>query len=130
MPALRQDLIAIPQIYEGKEYFVIKDPISLKYFRLSKEDYSLACLFDGKRTFAEIRAAFLEQYPQLRLSHIPSELTTRIMTFANELAMMQFIGVKGNIVRKRGLEKTSGQFKPQSLLGRIFWFQMSLFDPD
>ena len=51
LPALRGDLLIIQQIFEGRTYYVIKDPVSLQYFRLTAEDYYLATLFDGRRTF-------------------------------------------------------------------------------
>ena len=67
VPPLRADLIIVKQFYEGRTYYVVKDPISLQYFRLTAEDYYLATLFDGKRSAREARDAYVERFPHLRL---------------------------------------------------------------
>ncbi|HRK16640.1 MAG TPA: hypothetical protein PK490_20335 [Prosthecobacter sp.] len=46
-PALRRDLETSRQLFEGRAFVIIKDPLSLKYFRLTAEDHALAALFDG-----------------------------------------------------------------------------------
>ncbi|HET6406905.1 MAG TPA: hypothetical protein VFG14_03410, partial [Chthoniobacteraceae bacterium] len=69
LPGLRTDLVVTQQLFEGRTYFVVKDPISLQYFRMTAEDYSLAMLFDGKRTFGEIRDIYSKQYPQVHLEY-------------------------------------------------------------
>ena len=63
VPPLRSDLIVIKQFYEGRTFYVVKDPISLQYFRLTAEDYFLATLFDGKRTIRQVRDAYVERFP-------------------------------------------------------------------
>ena len=63
MPALRGDLIITRQLFEGRTYYVVKDPISLQYFRMSAEDYFLATLFNGQRTFGQDPRCLLERFP-------------------------------------------------------------------
>src|SRR3954470_12326323 len=74
LPALRSDLIVNQQQFEGRSYYVVKDPISLQYFRMTAEDYFLATLFDGKRTFGTIRGLYVERYPHVHLEYTPEEL--------------------------------------------------------
>src|SRR5678815_2259162 len=95
MPALRGDLIVTQQLFEGRSYFVVKDPISLQYFRMTAEDYFLATLFDGKRKFGEIRDIYAERFPHVRLEYTPEELNERVLRFANDLALLQFLSVQG-----------------------------------
>ena len=45
---MRPDLIARQQRYQGKLYWVIKDPIGLNYFRFQEEEYALLQLLDGR----------------------------------------------------------------------------------
>ena len=40
LPPLRGDLNISKQRFEGRTYYVVKDPISLQYFRLTGEDYA------------------------------------------------------------------------------------------
>ncbi len=129
MPPWRHDLIVSEQLYEGSTFYVIKDPISLDYFRLSVEDYFLATLFDGKRKFAEIREAYAAKFPHLRLAFSPEQLTEKVVRFANELSSMQFLQAHGKVVRKRA-EKRKKKSSVLTFLRNIFWVQFSVFDPD
>src|SRR5882757_571504 len=95
LPALRPDLVVNQQQFEGRTYYVVKDPISLQYFRMSAEDYFLATLFDGKRNFGKIREIYLANYPHIPLEYTPEEVNERILRFANDLALMQMLSVQG-----------------------------------
>src|SRR6187455_181640 len=101
MPALRGDLLVTQQFFEGRSYYVVKDPISLQYFRMTAEDYFLATLFDGKRTFGKIRDLYVERFPHVRLDYTPEELNERVLRFANDLALLQFLSVQGMRLKAR-----------------------------
>jgi putative peptide zinc metalloprotease protein len=133
LPQLRTDLVISKQIFEERTYYVVKDPISLQYFRLTAEDYELAILFDGKRTFGAIRDAWVKQYPHLRLDYTPEELNERVLKFANDLALLQFLAVQGQRMKarmdaaKKNKAKKGGLYQ---LTNQIFFFRKSLYDPD
>ncbi len=133
LPALRGDLVVNKQLYEGRSYYVVKDPISLQYFRMTAEDYFLATLFDGRRTFGQIRDLYLQRYPHVRLDYDPEELNERVLRFANDLALMQFLSVQGMRVKARlDAAKTRKKSKGglYNLANQVFFFRFSLFDPD
>ena len=133
LPQLRADLVISKQVFEGRSYYVIKDPISLQYFRLTAEDFDLAVLFDGKRTFGAIRDAWVRAHPHLRLDYTPDELNERVLKFANDLAMLQFLAVQGQRLKarmdaaKKQKQKKGGLY---ALANNIFFFRKSLYDPD
>ena len=52
---LREDLITSEQVYLGRAYVVVKNPISLTYFRLSRAHFEAARRFDGKTPRARHR---------------------------------------------------------------------------
>src|SRR5204863_3466719 len=85
----------------GRTFYVVKDPISLQYFRLTGEDYDLAMLFNGKRNFGQIRDEWVRHYPHLKLDYSADELNERVLKFANDLALMQFLAVQGQRVKAR-----------------------------
>src|SRR5215212_8056633 len=101
LPALRADLVVSQQRFEGRSYYVVKDPISLQYFRLTAEDYYLATLFDGKRTFGRIRQEYTERFPHVQLEYSQEELNDRVLRFANDLALLQFLSVQGMRLKAR-----------------------------
>src|SRR6202012_6095602 len=101
VPPLRADLIIIKQYYEGRTFYVVKDPISLQYFRLTAEDYYLATLFDGKRTIAQVRQAYKDHFPHLRLDYSEEEINERVSHFANDLGLLQFLSLQGSRLKPR-----------------------------
>jgi putative peptide zinc metalloprotease protein len=133
MPALRGDLVVTQQLFEGRTYFVVKDPISLQYFRMTAEDYFLATLFDGKRTFGQVRELYAGRYPQVHLEYTPEELNERVLRFANDLALLQMLSVQGQRLKARmDAAKTAKKKKKglYELANKIFFFRKSIFDPD
>src|ERR1700689_3256583 len=101
VPPLRGDLIVIKQYYEGRTYYVVKDPVSLQYFRLTAEDYFLATLFDGRRTLRQIRDLYVERFPHLRLDFSEEEIDERVSRFANDLGLLQFLSIHGTRLKPR-----------------------------
>ncbi|HEX8297235.1 MAG TPA: hypothetical protein VF593_13105, partial [Chthoniobacteraceae bacterium] len=133
MPPLRKDLIITQQTYEGRTYYVVKDPISLQYFRMTAEDYFLATLFDGARTFGQVREAYLRRFPHARLEYTPEDVNERVLRFANDLAMLQFLSVQGMRLKARyDAAKTQKKKKGglYAFTNKLFFFRKSLFDPD
>lgn len=133
MPPLRSDLLIGRQLFEGRTYYVVKDPISLQYFRMSAEDYFLATLFDGRRTFGKIRAEYLARYPHARLDYTPEEVNERVLRFSNDLALMQFLSVQGQRLKARydhatRQKKKKGWF--YNAVNTVFFLRFSVFDPD
>lgn len=133
IPPLRADLVVSKQMYEGRSYYVIKDPISLQYFRLTSEDYSLATLFDGKRDLAHVRKLYVERFPHLRLDYTEEELQERISRFANDLGLLQFLSIQGSRLKQRyDAIKARKQAKPSfyKLVNNVFFARYSVYDPD
>src|SRR6187397_2185434 len=64
---VRPDLQIFEQKYEGKTFHVVKDPVCLRYYRFSKQEYFVFQLFDGKHTMEEVQLAFEEEFKPLRL---------------------------------------------------------------
>ena len=133
LPPLRRDLIVTQQVYEGRSYFVVKDPVSLQYFRMTAEDYYLATLFDGSRTFGQIRDLYLAHFPHVRLEYSQDDLNERVLRFANDLALLQFLSVQGMRLKARYeavKKKKTSKGGLYNLANKIFFFRFSLVDPD
>ncbi len=54
---LRRDLSIEPHKYEGRTYFVIKDPISLRYYHLKENEHFLLQFLDGGHTLEDAQKA-------------------------------------------------------------------------
>jgi len=130
--ALRSDLTISHQLFEGRSFTIIKDPMSLKYFRLPAEDYALAALFDGQRSVKEIREAFLQAHPHASLTQGMQRITERILAFANELLTAGFLeataaGVRRQMELKRLRHRPA---TPWGLFMKSLFLKIPLSDPD
>lgn len=133
IPPLRPDLIVTKQIFESRTYYVVKDPISLQYFRLTAEDYFLATLFDGKRTVGQVREIYIGRFPHLRLDYSEEELKERVTRFANDLALLQFLNVQGSRLKVRYdaiKQHKKHKLSFYKLVNNVFFIRFSIFDPD
>ncbi len=130
--ALRSDLAISHQLFEGRAFAIIKDPLSLKYFRLPAEDYALAALFDGVRSVKEIREAFLQAHPHAGLVDGNQAIAARIVAFANELLSAGFLeataaGARRQIELKKLRHKP---LTPWGLFMKALFLKLPLWDPD
>jgi putative peptide zinc metalloprotease protein len=64
---LRPDLAIEEHRYEGRKFYVVKDPVSLRYYRLKDNERFLLKYMDGKRTLEEAQKAYEREYRPERL---------------------------------------------------------------
>ncbi|HYV34884.1 MAG TPA: site-2 protease family protein, partial [Gemmataceae bacterium] len=65
---VRPDLDINPQRYEGRTYFVVKDPVSLRYYRFKEQEHFLIELMDGTTTLDQAQKAFETRFRPDRLT--------------------------------------------------------------
>lgn len=130
--ALRQDLAISQQVFEGHAYTIVKDPLTLKYFRLGVEDFSLASLFDGRRTERQAEEAFVRLYPQAALAQDAQALRSRIQAFSQELATAGLLeataaGVRHQLERQKQRQRS---LSPWAWFMKGLFLKIPLWDPD
>src|SRR3974377_274174 len=65
---LRPDLEVTPQRYEGRTYWVVKDPVSLRYYRFKEQEHFLIRNMDGAHTLDEAQKEFERRFRPDRLT--------------------------------------------------------------
>src|SRR5438034_9561062 len=65
---IRRDLAIAPQKYEGRTYYVVKDPVSLRYYRFKEQEHFLIGLMDGAATLDEAQKEFEKRFRPDRLT--------------------------------------------------------------
>src|SRR3954451_15914266 len=65
---LRGDLNISAQRYEGKTFYVVKDPVSLRYYRFKEQEHFLLTLMDGEHTLDDSQKAFEKRFRPERLT--------------------------------------------------------------
>jgi putative peptide zinc metalloprotease protein len=64
----RGDLITNRQVYQGQAWWVVKDPISLHYFRFRPEEYWLLDMLDGQKSLEVLKEQFEAKFPPRRIT--------------------------------------------------------------
>src|SRR5213079_2169849 len=65
---LRCDLDIAPQKYEGRTYYVVKDPVSLRYYRFKEQEHFLLRYMDGTHTLDDAQKEFETRFRPDRLT--------------------------------------------------------------
>ena len=128
---LRADLVTSEQIYLGRAYTIVKNPISLTYFRLSRAHYEVARRFDGKTPLKEIAAAMQAGNAYWRA--LPTEQALEEMAqLASQLSHSGVLQTTGRYALQRlnNLHARKKIFRPEVLIGSILYIKKSLVDPD
>ena len=64
----RGDLVTNRQVYQGQAWWVVKDPISLHYFRFRPEEYWLLDMLDGQKSLEVLKEQFEAKFPPRRIT--------------------------------------------------------------
>ena len=64
----RGDLVVNRQVYQGQAWWVVKDPISLHYFRFRPEEYALLEMLDGQTSLESLKEQFESRFPPRRIT--------------------------------------------------------------
>ena len=63
----RTDLTAKRERYLGKSYWIVKDPVGLKYFRFQDEEYAILQMLDGNHSLDAIKEQFQKEFPPQKI---------------------------------------------------------------
>lgn len=123
---LRSDLQISEQRYEGKRSYVVKDPVSLRYYRFNEQEYFVVRLFDGKHTMEEIQKEFERNYRPHRLTHEDLE------AFARQLLTAGLAQHESSRAAEELLESRRKQRRLQRIATwtNILYIKIPIFDPD
>jgi len=65
---IRRDLAIAPQKYEGRTYYVVKDPVSLRYYRFKEQERFLIDMMDGTATLDDAQKEYEKRFRPERLT--------------------------------------------------------------
>lgn len=123
---LRADLKISPQLFYGQLCFVIKDPVTLRYFRLQPTEHFLATQLDGRRTARDLLGLLQQQFPDS-----PASLSEvlRFIGMLHEAHLLLGEGVAhAQWLAKRG--QTSRRRRLLAFFQNFLFLKLPLFNPD
>ncbi len=122
----RPDLSARKQVYLGKSYWVVKEPVGLNYFRFQEEEYAILQMLDGQTSLDEIKRRFEAEFP-------PQKIT--LDELQNFVGMLHRSGLVIADVPGQGLQLAQRRSKRRrrelfSSLGNILCLRFKGIDPE
>jgi putative peptide zinc metalloprotease protein len=64
----RPDLQVTKQRYQGRQYWIVKDPVGLNYFRFQEEEFNLLNWLDGENSLDDLRNRFEKQFAPQKIT--------------------------------------------------------------
>ena len=123
---VRPDLQHVEQRYEGKAFYVIKDPVCLRYYRFNRQEYFVFSLFDGTHTMEDVRKKFEDEYKPHRLEFSDLEGFARQLVTAG-LVQHEAAGTGKHLFQRRLKQRRMKRF---AAISNIMYWKIPVFDPD
>jgi putative peptide zinc metalloprotease protein len=123
---IRPDLDISQQRYEGKTCYVVKDPVSLRYYRFNEQEYFVVKMFDGKHTLEEAQKEFELNFRPQRLTHEDLE------GFARQLLTAGLVQHESSRAAQELLVSRRKQRRMQRIatFTNILYIKIPIIDPD
>lgn len=126
LPAPRPDLQVSPQLYLGKTVYMVKDPVSLAYFRIQPAEHAILRLLDGKLTANDLAERVNASHPAHTIA--PDD----VLMFVK---MLQGAGLLLGRGEKHGhwlrqIHLTRQKKKRVALISNLLFIKVPVLDPD
>ena len=122
----RPDLTTQRQSYQGRDYWVVKDPIALKYYRFEEEEFALLQMLDGITSPDHIKRRFDYRFAPQKIT-MQELYQFAGMLYRSSLLVSDAPG-QGIELEKRGEQNRKAELR-QSLTN-ILAIRYKGFDPD
>src|SRR6266436_1220278 len=123
---IRRDLNIAPQKYEGRTYYVVKDPVSLRYYRFKEQEHYLIRMMDGAVTLDDAQKAYEKRFRPERLTLEDLE------QFAQQLLTAGLAHNESPQAGKQLFDRRKKRLRSEWMqtLTNILYIKIPLFDPD
>jgi putative peptide zinc metalloprotease protein len=123
---MRPDLDAQEQTYEGGRFWVVKDPLTLRYFRFQEEEYAVLAWLDGQTSLAELQKKFERRFAPQTIS--TAELHPFIGTLYKASLVISDAPGQAEVLLERRAERASDERK--QWWGNLLAIRFRGFNPD
>ena len=122
----RSDLYARQMQFQDAPWWVLKDPIGLRYHRLQAEHYRVLCLLDGQSSLKDIRDQLAKEFPAtpVQLADVQRMITS---LHSQGLVWSQRPGQAGPLITK---QRQASRQKLWQSLGSLLSIRLPGWDPD
>ena len=125
-PALRRDLQIVPQQHQGRRCFVVKDPVTLRYYRFQEPEHFILRHLDGNHTLTDVQRKFERHFrPQRRRLDEVEAFTREIVN--SGLAASATTSASSDLLEHR--QRRQGRER-YAFWSNLLSIQFPLCDPD
>jgi putative peptide zinc metalloprotease protein len=123
---LRPDLEIAPHRYEGRTFFIVKDPVSLRYYRFKEQEHFLLHLMDGDHTLDDAQKEFEGHFRPERLTLEDLE------QFGQQLLTVGLAHNESPQAGKQLYDRRKKRLRREWLatFTNILYIKIPIFDPD
>jgi len=122
----RPDLSATRHRYHGRIYWVVKEPVSLSYYRFQEEEYAILNMLDGETSLDNLKDQFEAEFPPQKIT-VEELQQYLVMLHKRGLIISDAAGQGGPLLERRG------ERKRQELIARftnVLSMRFRGIDPD
>src|ERR1700730_12634882 len=123
---LRSDLEIAPQKYEGRTYYVVKDPVSMRYYRFKEQEHFLIGLMDGSYSLDDAQKEYEKRFR-------PERLTLEDLEgFAQQLLTAGLAHNESPQAGKQLFDRRKKRLRSEWMqaLTNILYIKIPVYDPD
>lgn len=122
----RPDLESRRHKYDGRVYWVVKEPLGLNYFRFHEEEFAILNMLDGETSLQTIKDRFQAEFAPQRISL--QDLQQFVGMLHRSGLVISHASGQGKPLRRRG--ETKKRKELLSKLSNIFAIRFRGIDPD
>src|SRR5687768_2043937 len=95
----RPDLVIAEHVYRGEQFWMIKDPLEMEFYRLNAEEHAVLMMVDGKHSIDEVKEGFEAAFPPQRITH------RELQSFISDLHNKSLLAYEAPDVGQRLIER-------------------------
>ena len=117
-PKFRNDLIISRQEFDKTAYYVIKDPVTQKFFRIKEFEYFITRNLDGTTSHREVIERFEGQFDV----QLPPDTLDKFLRRLGDLGFLEGEVPEGDLAKL--------QYERRTFPGKLLFVKLKGFDPD
>ncbi len=123
---MRADLTARKHRYQGRSYWVVKEPVGLRYFRFQEEEFAVLNMMKGDVSLEDIKEQFEDEFAPAKITY--QDLQQFIGTLHRSGLVISNSPGQGKQLKKRGDERNNKELLGK--LSNILAVRFKGIDPD
>jgi len=130
IPSLRRDLRISAHSFRKNRSYVVKDPISLKYYRWGEREYFISRLLNGRHNIETILQRLQKAFPGQRLDTKTVETCINQFLLSGLLETDAATAHRIHVLTRSRMEEAERKSRLLSILSKFVSFKITLLDPD